>query len=278
MTEQSPQPQQSTPTTSAQVPTPGGGADMTTEAFLARSPEVSLLKLTVVDAAEIGTSGRLIRVGGADLAGFAYAVGQDLMILVDTSQGRIIRRRYTIRRFDPVDLVLDLHIVTDSDGPGARWTRALEVGDTLEAIGPRGKITINPDVTDHVFVGDDVSAPAISAMVEALPIGSRATVLVEVAGSLDEMPIDPAYAIDVDWRWLHRGDAPAGNPAGLLDAVADIEFDVDGAHAYVFGEAGVVAVVGAALQERGLPRERMSPKAYWGRGRANASHGEPLKG
>jgi NADPH-dependent ferric siderophore reductase len=260
-----------------QIPTPGSGADMTTEAFLARSPEVSLLNLTVVSATEIGSSGRLIRVAGDDLAGFAYEVGQDLMILVDTSGGRIIRRRYTIRRFDPAGLVLDLHIVTDSDGPGARWTRALAVGDVVEAIGPRGKITIRPDVASHVFVGDDVSAPAIAAMVEALPSGSRATVLVEVAGPIDEMAVDPANEIDVEWRWVHRGEAPAGDASLLLAAIDGTSFTVDGSHAYVFGEAGVVATIGAALQERGLPRERMSPKAYWGRGRANASHGEPLK-
>lgn len=251
---------------------------MTTEAFLARAPEVSLLNLTVVDVTDVGTAGRLVRVGGADLADFAYDVGQDLMILVDTSDGRIIRRRYTIRRFDPVDLVLDLHIVTESGGPGARWTLDLSIGDTFEAIGPRGKITLRPDVDAHVFIGDDVSAPAIAAMVEALPAGSRATVLVEVTDPIDELKIEPANDIDVEWRWLHRGEAAAGNPSLLLAAVEHVEIPVDEAHAYVFGEAGVVSAVGAALQQRGLARERMSPKAYWGRGRANASHGEPLKG
>jgi len=32
-----------------------------------------------------------------------------------------------------------------------------------------------------------------------------------------------------------------------------------------------------ALAARGLAPEQISPKAYWGRGRANASHGEPAK-
>jgi hypothetical protein len=31
------------------------------------------------------------------------------------------------------------------------------------------------------------------------------------------------------------------------------------------------------LAARGLAPEQISPKAYWGRGRANASHGEPAK-
>lgn len=31
------------------------------------------------------------------------------------------------------------------------------------------------------------------------------------------------------------------------------------------------------LEGRGLAADQMSPKAYWGRGRANASHGEPAR-
>jgi NADPH-dependent ferric siderophore reductase len=259
------------------IPSPGSGGDMTTEAFLSRAPEVSLLRLTVVEATDTGTATRLIRVTGDDLAGFAYAAGQDLMILVDTSGGRIIRRRYTIRRFDPADLVLDLHIVTDSGGPGARWTRDLRVGDVFEAIGPRGKITFKSDVTSHFFVGDDVSAPAIAAMVEALPAGSRATVIVEVTDPIDATKIDPAYEIDLQWTWLYRGEAPDGDPALLLAAVDRADLPVE-AHAYVFGEASAVTAIGGRLQARGLVKEQISAKAYWGRGRANASHGEPLKG
>jgi NADPH-dependent ferric siderophore reductase len=258
------------------VPSPSGG-DVTTEAFLARVPEVSLLSLRVVEATDVGTATRLIRLGGDDLAGFTYAVGQDLMFVVDTGNGRIIRRRYTIRRFDPIDRVLDLHIVTDSDGPGAVWTRALAVGDAVEAVGPRGKITLSDSVTSHLFIGDDVSAPAIAAMVEALPPGSQATVFVEIAEALDETKIDPAHGIDLTWTWLHRDGRPAGEVEALLEAVAAAEVPA-GVHAYVFGEAQVVNAVGSALKERGVPAERMSPKAYWGRGRANASHGEPLKG
>ena len=31
------------------------------------------------------------------------------------------------------------------------------------------------------------------------------------------------------------------------------------------------------LAGRGLGQHQMSPKAYWGRGRANAGHGEPAR-
>jgi NADPH-dependent ferric siderophore reductase len=259
------------------IPTPGGGSDVTTEAFLARAPEVSLLNLHVVEATEIGSGSRLIRLGGDDLVDFGYAPGQDVMFVVDTANGRIIRRRYTIRRFDPVDRVLDLHIVVDIDGPGARWVRALTVGDQVEAIGPRGKITIAGGVDAHLFIGDDVSVHAIAAMVEVLPAGSRATVIVEVAESADETKIDPANDTDLTWTWLHRDGRPGGEAGALLAAVSAVDLPAEAVHAYVFGEAQVVNTIAGSLKDRGVPTERISAKAYWGRGRANASNGEPLK-
>ena len=129
----------------------------------------------------------------------------------------------------------------------------------------------------HVFVGDDVAMPAIAAMVEALPPGSRADVVVEVADAADETKIDPRHDIVLSWTWLHRDGRPAGQSEALLDAIADLDVPAD-AHTYVFGEAGVVSTISGAMTARGVAPGRMSAKAYWGHGRANASHGEPLRG
>jgi len=260
------------------VPSPAGG-DVTTEAFLARAPEVSLLNLRVDAIADSGTATRALTLAGEDLAGFGYRPGQDIMVLADTSGGRIIRRRYTIRRHDPVARTLDLHIVTDTDGPGAAWALALKVGDPVEAIGPRGKITLAPDATSHLFIGDDVAVPAFAAMVEALPPGSRASVVAEVAAYADKITLEGADRVQVKVVWMFREGPgrPPGAPDGLVAAARTTPLPEGDGHAYVFGEARVVAAVADVLRERGLPPERISAKAYWGLGRANASHGEPLK-
>ncbi len=39
----------------------------------------------------------------------------------------------------------------------------------------------------------------------------------------------------------------------------------------------MVSRLRAVLAARGLPPEQVSPKAYWGRGRSNAGHGEPAR-
>lgn len=258
------------------VPSMPGG-DMTTADFLARAPEVSLLNLRVVEISDLGGGLLQIRLTGADLDGFEYRPGQDLMVLADTAGSRIIRRRYTIRRFDPAERLLDLHVVTESSGPGSRWATALRAGDAVEAIGPRGKITLAPAAEWHLFIGDEVAVPAIAAMVEALPAGATAIVYAEVGTVDDAAKIDAAEAVDLSWTWLARDGRAPGEVAALRAAAVDVALPAGAGHAYVFAEASVVSQVIAVLTERGLAATQISAKAYWGRGRSNASHGEPLK-
>jgi NADPH-dependent ferric siderophore reductase len=260
----------------ATVPTFPGG-DRTDADFLARAPELRRLTLTVAEAEDITPRTRHLRLTGPDLAQFSYAPGQDLMVLVDTSGGRIIRRRYTIRRFDRAALLLDLHAVVHTDGPGARWAQGLRPGDVVEAIGPRGKITLAEGASWHLFIGDDVAVPAMAAMVEALPAGSRAIVLAEVADAAEEQPVAAPAGVELRWTWLHRGVRAAHDASALLAQVQAGDWPGEAGHAYVAGEAGAVASLRAALLERGFTPESVDAKAYWGRGRANASHGEPLR-
>jgi NADPH-dependent ferric siderophore reductase len=196
---------------------------------------------------------------------------------VDASGGRLIRRRYTIRRFDRAALLLDLHAIVHTDGPGARWARRLRPGQTVEAIGPRGKIRLATDAAWHLFIGDDVAVPAMAAMVEALPAGSRAIVLAEVAAAAEELSVAAPAGVDLRWTWLHRDGRAPGDPGGLLALLAAGDWPREPGHAYVAGEAAAVAALAAALLSRGFAADRIDAKAYWGRGRANASHGEPLR-
>jgi NADPH-dependent ferric siderophore reductase len=260
----------------ATVPTFPGG-DRSDADFLARAPELRKLSLTVAEATAITPRTRRLRLTGPDLAQFSYAAGQDLMVLVDTSGGRIIRRRYTIRRFDPAALLLDLQAIVHTDGPGARWARGLRAGDAVEAIGPRGKITLAARAAWHLFIGDDVAVPCMAAMVEALPAGARALVIAEVADAAEELPVEAPPGVELRWSWLRRDGREPHDPSALLAEVRAGDWPAEAGHAYVAGEVEVVAALRAALLERGFAPESVDAKAYWGRGRANASHGEPLR-
>src|SRR5262245_20914281 len=115
------------------IPPQRGVLDMTTADFRSRGPAARALNLRVTDIEDSGTARRAVRFASDDLDGFRYAPGQDLMVLVDTSGGRIIRRRYTIRRFDEAGYVIEIGMITDDAGPGGWGARCLREGDRGES-------------------------------------------------------------------------------------------------------------------------------------------------
>ena len=233
------------------------------------------LSFTVLAAQPISPSLQQVVLTAPELDGFRYEPGQDVMLLVAAEGRRPVRRRYTIRALDRETLALTLHIVRHGEGPGERWVSSVQPEDTVEGIGPRGKITVFPAADWHLFLGDESAMPAILAMTEALPGDADATLVIEVPGPDDEQ--DLLAPARTRLSWLHRLGRPAGDPALLAAEAADVEFGPGTGHAYVFGEASVVLRIREILAERGLREDQISPKAYWGLGRANAGHGEPAR-
>jgi NADPH-dependent ferric siderophore reductase len=207
------------------------------------------MQLEVVDSAPLGPDMQRLVLTAPELAGLRYQPGQDMMLMVAVDGDRPVRRRYTIR--------------------------ALDHERRVEGIGPRGKIFLAEAADWHLFIGDDSALPAYLAMAGALPAGARALVILEVPGPGGEQ--DLVTAADAEVTWLHRDGGPAGDPAALVAAAAAVTLPPGRGHAYLAGEATVVLRLREALAARGLAPEQISPKAYWGRGRANASHGEPAR-
>jgi NADPH-dependent ferric siderophore reductase len=233
------------------------------------------MQLEVVDSAPLGQDMQRLVLTAPELAGLQYQPGQDMMLMVAVDGDRPVRRRYTIRALDHARRLLTLDVVRHAGGPGERWVAAVRPGDRIEGIGPRGKIFLAEEADWHLFIGDDSALPAYLAMAGALPAGARALVILEVPGPGSEQ--DLATAADAEVTWLHRNGGPAGDPAALPAAAAAVTLPPGRGHAYLAGEATVVLRLRETLAARGLAPEQISPKAYWGRGRANASHGEPAR-
>ena len=238
-------------------------------------PGTVRMQLTVTSSGAVTPNMQRLVLTAPELAGLRYRPGQDVMLLVDRDGGRPVRRRYTIRELDHGQRLLTLDIVRHGEGPGERWVRAAEPGSMVECIGPRGKISPVPDADWHLFAGDESSLAAVFAMARSLPAGSAATVILEVPEAADEQPLDAAAPVEI--TWLHRDGGPAGEPGALAGAISAVPLPAGRPHAYLMGEARVVSALREALGARGLEPGQMSPKAYWGRGKANAGHGEPAR-
>jgi NADPH-dependent ferric siderophore reductase len=229
--------------------------------------------LEVVESRKVTPRMRRIRLQSSVFRVFDYRPGQDVMLWVPADGGRMVYRRYTIRHFDRAVGSLDLDVFEHGrEGPGERWAQAVRPGDVVDVVGPRGKISLVA-APWHLFAGDETYIPATFAMLEALPAGMPAWAFLEVAGPEEEQRL----SVDADVRlmWIHRGDASPGDPARLVTAVASVELPTSPGHAYVGAELQVARALSRALEARGFDSSRISSKAYWGRGRANASIGEP---
>ena len=231
--------------------------------------------LVVEQVRDLTPSMRSVRFSGDGLEHLDHLPGQDMAIAVPAADGATVRRRYTIRSLQREARLVDLHFVLHGDGPAARWAAAAEPGVPVDAIAPRGKITLARDAEWHLFAGDDAALPGIAAMLEALPAGARAHAVVEVDGPEDEQPLAAPDAALLEVTWLHRGGVEPGVSDLLAREVAAFRPPDGRGHAYLAGEYGVVQALRRTLDETGLPREQISPKPYWRLGRRNMPHGEP---
>lgn len=234
-------------------------------------PEPRTLPVVVASVADVTPHMRRIQLTGPSLESFEYFPGQDLALPVVKDDGTVVRRRYTIRRFDSALRLLDLEFVMHGDGPGIRWAQTARAGLAIEAIGPRGKIGLIPNADWHLFAGDATALPGAFAMMEAVPAGMRASAYLMVGDPRERQPFSADTSKTVTWRYESAPEAPDD----LVAAVSAAGQSPDGGHAYLAGEVALVSALKTALLANGWTAEQVSAKAYWNRGRANAGHGEP---
>lgn len=230
-------------------------------------PEPRSWPLLVASVEDVTPGMRRIQLTSPTLDGFEYVPGQDLALGFQRD-GAVVRRRYTIRRFDPIHRLLDLEFVMHGDGPGVRWAQAARPGLSIEAIGPRGKITLSR-ADWHLFAGDATAVPGAFAMMEALPSEVPADAYLAVDGPDERQPLTLGQTNKIV-SWHDQGDQPE-----LLGKVSAAGRSGSSRHAYLAGEVALVSALKSTLIARGWSADEISAKAYWNRGRANASHGEP---
>ena len=116
--------------------------------------------------------------------GAPYAVPFDLAEARSLTRERWpVPRRFTVRRWDGLSRELWIDFVIHGEsGTAGRWAQQAEPGDLLQFAGPSGGYRPDPDVSVHLFVGDESALPAIAASLEAVPAGADAVVVGLVEG------------------------------------------------------------------------------------------------
>ncbi|GAB2742884.1 siderophore-interacting protein [Streptomyces bullii] len=196
---------------------------------------------------------------------------------------RAVMRSYTLRalRRDPDEIDIDfaLHGVEPGAGvqagPASRWAAGAAAGDRVLVLGPavadnRAIRFRPPEDTDLVVLwGDETAVPAVSAIVESLPAGTRARVWLEVPHAGDMQDLSTEAHAEITWllRDEHRAQGPAGTPLAL-DTLRAAELPpADRPYVWIAGESGCVKLLRRHfVGERGIDRRRVTFVGYWRRG------------
>jgi NADPH-dependent ferric siderophore reductase len=221
-------------------------------------------------------------------------------------------RTYTVRAARQEAREIDVDVVLHgATGPASAWAEQAAVGDELAIVapnarfpGPTGGYEWHPpaDASCLLVAGDETAVPAICAIVESLPEGVPARVLLEVPTSADVLPLAAPAGVEVTWLPRRVEGTTAEHGALLIEAVAraardlpggagpsraealdDVDVDTDilwevpddlpretsGPYAWLAGEAGTVKALRRHLvQETGLDRGSVAFMGYWRQGKS----------
>ncbi|TFV86034.1 siderophore-interacting protein [Blastococcus sp. CT_GayMR16] len=224
-------------------------------------------------------------------------------------------RTYTVRATRPEAREIDVDFVLHgATGPASAWAGQAAVGDEVALVapnarfpGPTGGYEWHPpaDASCLVVAGDETAVPAVCAIVESLPAGRPARILLEIPTADDVLPLAAPDGVEVTWlprRVATEPAAPHGAllTAALVRAVQDLpgatgtsrpsmldDVDVDasilwevpedtadgrtsGPYVWLAGEAGTIKGLRRHLvQEAGLDRTSIAFMGYWRLGRVS---------
>jgi NADPH-dependent ferric siderophore reductase len=234
---------------------------------------------------------------------------------------RPVMRTYTVRDFRPatadaqaeIDVDFVLHGVEDGHaGPASSWAATAAAGDEAVLVGPSNPGTGRlwgvewappAEARTLLLAGDETAVPAVSAILERLPVGVKVTALLEVPHVGDLIDLTSPADLTVEWLPRNGSHAPGQLLQARVEAVvpalvdeasrtgaeefAEVDLEGDGIlwevpenaeaagpeclYAWLAGEAGVVKTLRRHLvRDVGVPRTSVAFMGYWREGRAES--------
>ena len=225
------------------------------------------VRSTITEIEPVAARMNRIRLSGPGIANASWTPGQQVRVLVnDLFSLRTVRgafrdalRTYSVWHHDPSEGVLDLCVLDHGDGPGARWSRRVRVGDEVAFSGPEGKFVLG-DAPYHVFIGEETAQVAFGAILRALSPEAP------VYGALEiDEPDRLALPRAGELTWSERGSGPAENSATLLASVRALRLPAEPGFAYLAGEAKTCAAVRRHfIDDRGWSaKTSIAVKPFW---------------
>ncbi|RZT15963.1 NADPH-dependent ferric siderophore reductase [Mycobacterium sp. BK558] len=167
-------------------------------------------------------------------------------------------RNYSVRHHDGALITLD--VVLHADGPGTTWASSVTPGARVILDHARSWYRPPAGAQWQVLVSDMSGLPAAARIIEELPAGVPATLIVEVLAEddLDYLPRHPAVTV------IPRvGTGNGSTPSTLATAVKEFALPPDYGYCWFAGEAAESRAVRKYLRGLGWTADRYDITGYW---------------
>ncbi len=207
--------------------------------------------------------------GGGELNAFATSGFPDERLAVAFPEpGRAGRptdateqRSYTVRAWDDTTAELTIDFVRHRGGVAAQWALRAQPGDTVFLTDALGWYEPPADHDWQLLVADLTGLPALGRIVENLPAGTRAHVVVETIDAEDLQRF--SSQADVSYEWLF-GSGHGLRASVLADAVRQFAFPPGRGYVWFAAEAAESRLVRRYLRrELGWSIDQFEVLGYW---------------
>jgi NADPH-dependent ferric siderophore reductase len=220
----------------------------------------------------------MIRVtfAGPELAGFPEGCegGNCKLLIPDQDEGKerfavrlsegqsLVKRTYTVRKFDAATRELSIDFVAHGDnGPASRWASRATAGDFLGFAGPSTPKIAHFEADWYLVAADSSAIPVAAAALEAMPRDAKGVAIFEITSEEDKQDIEMPEGIEV--HWLVHAD-PHHNSTAQEKLIRSLDWPAGRVQTCIAGESGVIRTLRAFLaQERQVPREDTYISGYW---------------
>lgn len=227
--------------------------------------------LSVMEVIDITPHLRRIRFCGEDLHDFPEDQESSYVKLLLEHQGELVRRPYTVRKFDFINKILDIDFVLHGDaGPASAWAAAAKVGDCIPVGGPGSRKLVDFSADWFLLAGDMTALPAISVNLEKLPPEARGYAAIEVVDAADVQPLSCPAGVEVHWV---INPEPRADHFPLLNKVREFELLPGRPFMWVAGEFHTSREIRRYLKfERQVSKQDLYASSYWHIGLSEDRH------
>lgn len=218
-----------------------------------------LSNATVVETTPVTSRVRriVLRVEDPDTLGIPDAADSAVGVYfpcVATTEGR----NYSVRYHDGDRITLD--IVLHTHGPGTTWASATAPGDRVGLDHARSWYLPEPATRWQLLISDLSGLPAAARIVEDLPVGSPAILIVEVADAEDLHYLPSHQGLTVI---ASVGTGNGCSPSKLAQLVRELTLPDGRGYCWFAGEAAESRAVRKYLRGLGWTIDQYDICGYW---------------